>query len=173
MTDAELVEAFETGTLGPEAFPHAAHVRVARWYLLHEPTLIAMARFRASLQRFAARIGKPDRYHETITIAYLVLIAERIGASRDESWEAFAALNADLLQSKPSALDRFYSPELLASPRAREGFVWPDADTTPSSRGSSTATKVTPRGRRGAGDRTIERGSFLGGGSGRRRLRPR
>ena len=128
MTDAELVEAFESGTLGPESFPHAAHVRVARSYLLREPMLVAMARFRAGLQRFAARIGKPDRYHETMTVAYLLLIADRIDASRHESWEAFAAANADLLQSQPSGLDRFYSRETLTSPRAREVFVWPDVE---------------------------------------------
>lgn len=135
MTDAELVEAFETGTLEPEAFSHAAHVRVARWYLLHEPILGAMSRFRAGLRRFAARLGKPDRYHETITVAYLLLIADRLGASRDQSWEAFAAENPDLL--RPSCLDEYYSRELLESSRARDVFVWPDAQVqtfTPAAR---------------------------------------
>ncbi len=122
-TDAELVDAFEAGTLGPETFPHVANVRVARFYLLHEPMLIAIARFRAGLQHFAARVGKPDRYHETITVAYMLSIADRIVASSDESWEAFAAANDDLLRSAPSGLDRFYSRETLASVRAREVFV--------------------------------------------------
>jgi hypothetical protein len=68
--------------------------------------------------------GKPDRYHETITIALLLLIAER---SRDgEAWETFAASNPDLLQWPCPALLRFYSGEVLESARARESFVMPD-----------------------------------------------
>src|SRR5579884_926632 len=122
MTDAELVQAFESGTLAIDAFPHAAHVRVARWYLLHEPMLAAMSRFRAGLRTFAARAGKPERYHETLTIAYLLVVADRIGTSRGASWEEFAAAHPDLLQSGAAVLDRFYSRELLSSPRARDVF---------------------------------------------------
>ena len=128
MTDDEFVRAFESTELAAEAFPHTAHVRVAWWYLQHEPILIALARFRASLQRFAAAKGKPDRYHETITIAFMLLIAERLGRSRDLSWDEFAARHPDLLQWQPSVLAEFYSTDLLASPRAKEMFVLPDLE---------------------------------------------
>jgi hypothetical protein len=47
-------------------------------------------RFRAALQRFAAGKGRPERYHETITIALLLLIADRRGDA-GETWEEFAA----------------------------------------------------------------------------------
>ena len=122
VTDDELVQAFEAGTL--DEFPHESHVRVAWWYLVHEPLLAAMARFRSSLRRFAASKGKPDRYHETITIALLLMIAER---RRDgESWEAFAARNPDLLQWPCPPLTALYDGAVLDSPRAREVFVLPD-----------------------------------------------
>jgi len=98
MTDDELIRGFETCALEP--FPHQSHVRVAWCYLQRAPILTALARFRAGLQRFAASKGKPDRYHETITVAFMLLIAERLAA--------------------------FYSDELLASARARDVFVMAD-----------------------------------------------
>jgi hypothetical protein len=124
MTDVELVQAFESGTL--EEFPHESHVRVAWWYLTQDPILVALPRFRAALQRFAAGKGKPERYHETITVAFMLLIADRLAADRGVTWPAFASRHPDLLQWQPSPLAPFYSEELLASPRAREAFVMPD-----------------------------------------------
>jgi len=123
MTDEELMRAFETRTL--EDFPHELHVRMAWCYLRRDPILIALPRFRADLRRFAAAKGAPERYHETITIAFMLLIAERLGAARDAAWDEFAARNPDLLRRQPSALTAFYPDEVLASARARDVFVLP------------------------------------------------
>lgn len=126
MTDDELVQAFESGELPTEAFTHAEHVRAAWCYVRRDPILVALARFRTTLQRFAAGKGRPERYHETITIAYMLLIAERLASTRELTWDEFAARNGDLLQWEPSVLAQFYSKEALASPRAREVFVLPE-----------------------------------------------
>jgi hypothetical protein len=126
MTDEELVRAFESVTLAGDAFPHEAHVRVAWYYLQRHPMLTALVRFRNALQRFATAHGVPGRYHETITVAYMLLIADRLAGSRDLSWPAFAERHPDLLVRQPSALSRFYSDEQLASDRARDVFVLPD-----------------------------------------------
>jgi hypothetical protein len=128
MTDDELIGAFESAALPADEFPHAAHVRVAWCYLNRVPLLLALARFRSALQRFAAAQGKPDRYHETITIAYMLLIAERLGHARGASWEQFASANPDLLTWNPSILSRFYTDEVLSSERARGVFVLPNLD---------------------------------------------
>jgi hypothetical protein len=121
MTDLALVRGFEDATL--EHFPHADHVRVAWWYVHHEPLLTAIAKMRAGLQRFAAAKGRPERYHETMTIAFVLLVADR---RRDgEPWAAFAARNPDLLQWPCPALTRLYAPGVLESPRARDVFVAP------------------------------------------------
>jgi len=125
MTDGELVAAFESGTL--EDFPHELHVRMAWCYLRRDPILVALPRFKDALQRFAAGKGKADRYHETITIAFMLLIAERLGPARALEWDAFAAGNPDLLRRQPSALAAFYAEDVLASARARGVFVLPGA----------------------------------------------
>lgn len=125
MTDEELVLGFESGDLPTELFTHAEHVRVAWWYLQHEPLLLALARFRTTLRRFAAGKGKPERYHETITFAYMLLIAERLGGARELSWPDFAARHPDLLEWQPSILTQYYADDVLASAQARETFVLP------------------------------------------------
>lgn len=126
MTDSELVEAFETAGLTADQFPHVAHVRVAWYYLRRLPLLDALTRFRSGLQRVGADNGKPERYHETITVAYVLLIFERLRDSRDLTSDEFSTRHPDLLMWNPSVLEDYYSEALLASPRAREVFVMPD-----------------------------------------------
>lgn len=126
MTDDELIAAFESTELPTEQFTHSTHVRVAWWYLRHSPLPEALGRFRTGLQRYAASKGASGKYHETITVAYMLIIAERLAACPESSWNEFAAAHPDLLVSKPSVLGRYYSDALLASDRARRLFVMPD-----------------------------------------------
>jgi len=123
VSDAELLAGFASGSLEP--FHHRDHVHVAWLYLRREPLLQAAPRFCADLQRFAAAKGKPGLYHETVTLAFLFLIREGM-PQEAERFEEFAARNPELLTWKPSALDRYYREETLASERARQGFVLPD-----------------------------------------------
>lgn len=123
----DLIRRFEDGTLPASEFHHRDHVHVAWLYLQEEPPLAALARFTEGLKSFAARNGADGLYHETITWAYLLLIHERMARSENgESWEEFAARNADLLTWKPSVLDGYYRAETLASDLARRVFVMPD-----------------------------------------------
>ena len=67
MEDREFLAAFEAGTLPEDQFQHRDHVRAA-WLILQDaPPASALARFSSALRHFAARLGKADRYHETIT----------------------------------------------------------------------------------------------------------
>ena len=128
MTDEEFIAGVERCTLPPDTFHHADHVHLAWLYLRRMPPLDALARFTSVLQRFAASHGKADRYHETITWAYLLLIHERIRRDPAQSWDHFVAANRDLLRWNPSILDDYYRPETLLSPLARTIFVFPDAN---------------------------------------------
>lgn len=125
MRDEELVEAFEQVTLPAAAFAHEAHVRVAWWYLGRYGLGGAIERFSGALRRFAATHGAPGRYHQTITVAYLLIIAERRHRDPDAPWPRFAAANADLFARQPSVLAQFYSDEVLQSELARVVFVMP------------------------------------------------
>ena len=130
MTDQELIEQFEDGTLPNEGFHHREHVRTAFLYLTKYPVLEALQIFSRTLRRFAEARGKPQLYHQTITWAYIFLIQERMArAGSKQSWEEFARDNPDLLVWKDGILTRFYRSETLTSELARTVFLLPDLRT--------------------------------------------
>jgi hypothetical protein len=118
MTDEEFVQAFESCELSNAAFHHRDHIRLAEIYVSRMGPALAADRFRTSLIRFAAHHGNSDKYHETITIAWLNLVVRTALEDRDQ-----------LLDKK--YIEKFYSPELLASEQARMGFVEPDRAALP------------------------------------------
>ncbi len=127
MNDEALVRLFEEGVAPPDGFHHADHVRVACWYLRGRALPCALNDFSVALRNFATKQGKPDLYHETITIAFLLVISERLDRTgRDATWLEFAERNPDLLTWRPSVLDRYYLEETLRSDRAKRTFVMPD-----------------------------------------------
>lgn len=145
MTDGELIRSFEAAEVPPGGFPHREHVRVAWSYLRSHPWLAALEHFRTGLQRLTAAQGAAERYHETITTAYVLLINERLDESgRHLTWEEFAARHRDLLARQPSILDRYYRQETLLSARARRLFVMPDRLGVGSSYISGDTVEVNP-----------------------------
>ena len=78
-----------------------------------------------SIRRFATSLGKSDHYHDTITVAFLTLIRQRIHERGDGgSSHEFLQKNSDLLDK--SVLFRFYSRAQLESPLARCIFILPE-----------------------------------------------
>ena len=85
----------------------------------------ALQRLRVGLTKFARSKGAAEKYNETITIAYLGLIAERQNDRPTKSFAEFERQNPDLFDGlKP--LYRFYSPDILHSDSARVAFAMPD-----------------------------------------------
>ena len=126
MTDEAFTRAFEAGAVTPEAFDHVAHLRVA-WVYLREAgsAEAALPRIRAAIQRFAAAAGAAQKYHETITVAWMRLL-EDAGTRVARPCEL-----TDLLREHPELADKnfplkHYSRERLFSEEAREVYVPPD-----------------------------------------------
>jgi len=142
MNDRDFVAAVENCAIRCGDFRHADHVRLAWVYLRDKSLLEAIACFTESLRRFAVHCGAPEKYHETITWAYLLLIHERMRRAQAPcDWEGFRTANADLFDWTPSILERYYVPQTLHSDLARQVFVLPDrgilaegADCTPEPR---------------------------------------
>src|SRR5882672_1073814 len=109
LDDASLLEAFTNLSLPPADYHHREHVRVAFVLLRREGDLAAAAAtFRILLQRFAAAAGAKGKYHETLTWAYLALIAERMHGRDYRTSAELLGDHPDLLDHKSGAIARYY-----------------------------------------------------------------
>jgi hypothetical protein len=135
--DRELMTAFEDCSLPPASFRHRDHVHLAWLYLRDYPLLEAVARYSSSLRRYATSLGAASKYHETITLALLFLISERMSREPAAAFDAFAERNPDLFGP---ILDRYYSREVLDSDLARSTFVLPRAHD-----GQERCSELPPR----------------------------
>jgi len=122
----DLLRGFLDTTLPADQFHHQQHVHVAWLFIQKFGMPDALREFTAAIKRFADAKGATGLYHETITWAFLLLIADRQARCDAENWDAFAAANRDLLVWKPSILERYYSREMLTSDLARKVFLFPD-----------------------------------------------
>ena len=123
MTDVELTRALERGEI--KDFHHASHLHLA-WVYLAESSSVQQAakKMRNMLRRFAAAAGKPEKYHETITLFWVHLLSRAQAASRAERLEDVVHANPQLLEKNfPLA---YYSTERLFSDEARTSWVEPD-----------------------------------------------
>jgi hypothetical protein len=110
-------------------FGHREHVELAWSYLEVYPIDEAVDRMTAAIRHVAQSHGASDKYHETITRAWLHFVAvhrQRWGAA---SFEAFLERNPDLLNR--DLVKRFYSRELIFSDAARAVWVDPDLRRLP------------------------------------------
>ena len=124
MTDDEFLRALECCTLPESEFGHHAHVRAGYLYLKKSNFAEALVWIRRSICAYANHHGKPDRYHETITIAYLALIQQCIVERGDGGgWAAFAQSNSELFN--PELLGHYYDRDVLESTLARRVFLLP------------------------------------------------
>jgi hypothetical protein len=123
MTDVELTRALERGEI--KDFHHASHLHVAWVYLTESSSVQQAARkMRNTLRRFAAAAGKPEKYHETITLFWVHLLSRAHAAS-------CARRPQEIVQANPQLLEKnfpltYYSKERLFSDEARTSWVEPD-----------------------------------------------
>jgi hypothetical protein len=121
MNDEQFLEALEGCRLEPEQFSHREHVRAAFLYLERLPFGAAIDRMRATLRSYTAFLGRADKYHETLTVAFMCLVNAHRQRGAYTDWPGFARLNPELFDSR--VLRQYYEPATLASPLARTTFV--------------------------------------------------
>jgi hypothetical protein len=117
---------------GQEPSGHVGNLRLA-WLLVRRDPEAAERELAVALRRRAVCTG--GSVHETRTAGWLALVRVATSAAPD------ATAFDDLLGCRPELLDRrllerHYSPELLAEPRAATAVVPPDRAPLPSPRPS-------------------------------------
>jgi hypothetical protein len=114
---------FVHGEVDPATFSHRDHVRMGYEMLRRHSFDEAVLHYSRALRAMTAKAGKPEAFHQTITVAFLALIAERAGEDSGD-FDAFARANPDLLDK--AVLARWYPRERLMSDAARRTFVLPE-----------------------------------------------
>ena len=135
LDDDTLWNAFRNATLPHAEWTHRSHLRVAFLYLARWRLDEAHLRIRIGIVRLNARHGledTPERgYHETLTRAWLTLVAHAMTSGAFATSDAFLSAHAELLDGRRTL--RFYSQARLMSVRARSIFVEPDIAPLPGS----------------------------------------
>jgi hypothetical protein len=121
--DSDLAR-FMRGETDPRTFAHREHVRMAFEMLRRYDFATAALHYSHALRLITEKIGKPEKFHQTVTIAFLAIIAERLESSEATDFETFIAAHPDL-ESK-ATLARWYGTERLNTAAARRTFLLPD-----------------------------------------------
>jgi hypothetical protein len=142
MSDDDFLAAFEACTLTRPEWTHEAHLRMGWLYAGRLRLADAIERAQVGIRRLnntfiqaiireaQGRDGggpvetPPDGYHDTITVAFMRVIASRCRAG--ETFHTFRSRNSDLFDRTLPALLVHYSREQLYSPEAKARFVEPD-----------------------------------------------
>jgi hypothetical protein len=128
--DADIMSAFENGTLDPARFNHRLHLSLAWTYLQRDGFPEGALHFGRHLKAYVAAVGAEGKYHETITWAYLALLNEEMSlrSAPGESFDTMIERRPDLLDHRNGAITRSYSKAQLDVPDARRVFLLPTVE---------------------------------------------
>lgn len=126
LSDDAFLQGIQTQTLPAAAFTHEAHLRLAFICLEQAPLSEASEQVCALIRQFATANGAPDKFHLTLTLACVQVVAHFMtrmpGSSFAALMEAFPALKTDM----PDLLHRHYRPERLALKEGKTAYIAPD-----------------------------------------------
>jgi hypothetical protein len=130
LNDDEFLEAVEQCRYLNAEFRHADHIRLAWIYVRRYGAGAAEERIAETIRRLAISQGHEAKYHETLTRAWLrlVALAEYLTPTLT-AFDEFVAKHCWLLDR--SVLLAFYSDTCLSSDAARHRWVDPDRRSLP------------------------------------------
>ncbi|WP_294228387.1 hypothetical protein [uncultured Shimia sp.] len=120
----EALLAMDAGNLAPQDFDHQTHIAVAFEALREDDFFTASKRIADGLKRLTLAAGVPEKFHATITQAYMSAIAEAMHLGDAQDAETFLVQNPDLLAGV--FLKERFSAACLSSDLARKVALLPD-----------------------------------------------
>ncbi len=132
-SDEDLLRAFEDLSFPADLFHHREHIRVAWLYLKSSDASRAAERMAEGIRRFANHQGATQKYHHTLTLAWMRLVAAALVETPEGfTFEQFMAPHPELCGK--NVLAKYFSDELLQTVTAREAWVEPDLQPLPTLR---------------------------------------
>lgn len=123
MSESDLAE-LERVLTAAGGFGHREHVELAWRYLERYELPRAQQTMAEAIRRLAARHDMPAKYHQTLTLAWVHLVAVHRLRRPAEGFDAFLALSPELLDR--ALVQRHYSEQRLWSEPARTCWIEPD-----------------------------------------------
>lgn len=122
-----------------ERFGHRQHVRLTWLAVRRHGAAAALDLIGEGILRTATKAGAPQKFHVTVTRAWVELVARHAEDDATETdFERFAARHPDLLDK--DLLARHYRPRTLASEHARTAWAEPDLAPFPGLRPDGPVT---------------------------------
>ncbi|MDB4970628.1 MAG: hypothetical protein JWN44_6317, partial [Myxococcales bacterium] len=125
----DLLERFFDRTLTHAEWTHAAHLAVGAWHVDRHGLEEALPRLRIAIRALndshGTKNSETSGYHETITAAYVRLLAAALARATTPLSSRVETILAGPLADK-TFLFRFWSRDQLMSPAARAAWLPPD-----------------------------------------------
>jgi hypothetical protein len=126
--DAFLAE-FEAGALPKVRWTHGAHLLTGACYVHRLGEAAAIDKMRTCVRRHNESVGTQNSdisgYHETITVAWIKLLARLLRETGPMERAAFAALAVGRFEGDRGIFSRYYDFDLPKSVEARRTWVPP------------------------------------------------
>jgi len=126
--DAFLAE-FEAGALPKVRWTHGAHLLTGACYVHRLREAAAIDKMRMCVRRHNESVGTQNSdtsgYHETITVAWIKLLARLLREAGPMERAAFAALAVERFEGDRGIFSRYYDFDLPKSVEARRTWVPP------------------------------------------------
>lgn len=126
MTEPPFDELMREVLAGSARFGHRQHVQLTWLAVRRYGTSAAITLVSEGIQRTARYAGAPQKYHATVSRAWVELVGHHATAPGpdDGDFERFLGQHPALLDKR--LLTRHYRSSTLASEQARTGWVEPD-----------------------------------------------
>jgi hypothetical protein len=110
--------------MSAERFGHREHVHLTWMTVRHYGLPEAVELVSDGIQRTARYAGAPQKYHVTVSRAWVELVGHHVRERREDDFASFLEHNPALLDKR--LLTRFYRSSTLARSAARTTWVTPD-----------------------------------------------
>jgi hypothetical protein len=127
--DPDFLEPLTTILRATGRFGHRGHLTLAWTYLEDHTVDVSQGLMASAVHHVSELHGAPERYHETLTRAWVVVGASHHRADAGSTFDDVVARHPALLD--PHLLHRHYSPALLGRHEARNHWVLPDLRPLP------------------------------------------
>jgi hypothetical protein len=125
----EFIAAFEAGTLPKARWTHGAHLLTGACYVHALGEVQATDKMRLCVRRYNEAVGgkntETSGYHETITVAWIKLLAGLLREAGPMDRASFAALAVHRFEGDRNIFRKYYDFDLVASVEARKTWMPP------------------------------------------------